>query len=810
MKKISRFFKRVKKWLLKAKVKELMMIGLIIFLLLAGGLVIWISSLQLPDLSNFDQQIMSQSTKIYDRTGTVLLYDFGNSTRRTYEPLDKISPYIQDATISIEDEGFYSHGGIKVSSTIRAALADIFSLKFSQGGSTITQQVIKNALLTQDKTITRKIKEIVLSIKLEQELSKDKILELYLNETPYGGTIYGVQEAAEQFFGKNASDVDIAESAYIAALPQAPTYYSPYGSHLSDLETRKNLVLQKMKQYGYITETQYEQAVNEKVAFQDSLSGGIKAPHFVMYIRDYIEQKYGDTILQTGGLKVITTLDYDMQQKAEAVVKQYVATDAVKYHATNAGLVAIDSPTGQILAMVGSADYFDTANDGNFNVTTALRQPGSSFKPFVYSVAFNDGYTPNTVLFDVKTQFSTTCPFYSTSNDNSKNCYSPNDYDNKFRGPITIRNALAQSINIPAVKTLYLVGVPNAIKMAQDMGITTLTDPKEYGLSLVLGGGAVKLLDMTSAYSVFADEGVRHPDTGILSITDSVGNVLEQYQNNPIQVLPKQTALLITDVLSDNVARTPEFGAASSLYFPGRDVAVKTGTTNDFRDMWIIGYTPSITVGAWMGNNDNSPIAKQVAGYIAGPMWHAFMNEILPGLPNESFDKPDPVDVSNQKPLLNGTYVGPDGSIHSELYWIDKSNPLGPPPSNPNNDPQFSRWEYGVQYWLQSVGRINFSSPTVTSSQLGVAFITPTNGATIPANTQTVVSINSTSAPKKADYFLNGNYIGSSTSYPFSFSFIPTGVGATPGTNTLKVVITDQNNNTGTASVNFQVQGLSD
>ncbi|MFA6463893.1 MAG: PBP1A family penicillin-binding protein [Candidatus Paceibacterota bacterium] len=801
-------FKKIKHSLKKPLTKKIIHLGLILVLLIGGIGVLWVSSLQLPDLATFDQQIRTQSTKVFDKTGQTLLYDFGNSSRLTFLSIDEISPNIKNATVSIEDSSFYTHGGIKVSSLARALIADIFSGHFSQGGSTLTQQVIKNALLTQDKTIARKIKEIVLAIKLEQKLPKDKILELYLNQTPYGGTIYGAEEASQQFFKKSAADVDIAEAAYLAALPQAPTYYSPYGKHKEALDQRKNLVLQKMKDNGYITDTEYQKAKNEVVAFSDSLSGGIKAPHFVMYIRNYIEEKYGDTILASGGLKITSTLDYDMQKKAEAVVKKYALDAATKYNATNGALVAIDTGTGQILSMVGSRDYFDKTVDGNFNVTTASRQPGSSFKPIMYVTAFNKGYTPSTVLFDTPTQFSTNSDCSADNTTSEKGCYSPGNYDGKFRGPITIRSALGQSINIPAVKMLYLVGINNVLATAKSLGITTLTDTKNYGLSLVLGGGSVNLLQMTSAYSTFAAEGVRHPYTGILKIEDKAGNVIEQWEDTPTQVLPKQSVLELTDVLSDNNARIPVFNPNSTLYFSGRtNVAAKTGTTNDYKDMWVIGYTPSITVGAWMGNNDNSPIAKNAAGSVTGPMWRAFMDEILPTLPNDQFEKPSSVDISNQKTLLNGNYIGNDGSIHSELYWINKDDPTGNSPSNPWSDPQFSRWEYSVLSWFQKGGSINFTAPASSgNNNLSVSIVSPVNNYSAVGTEKITASISSPSNLKKADYFLNGTYVGTSSNYPYSISFIPEGVGAVAGENTLKVVATDPKGNTGESSIIFIVK----
>jgi 1A family penicillin-binding protein len=704
-------------------IKPIILIAVVLFLFGAGALILWLSTLKIPDLQSFDQHALSESTRIYDKTGQTLLYNVNQDTKRTVVPFDQISPYLKEATIAIEDSSFYSHGGIKISSIIRAFFADLFSGSFSQGGSTITQQVVKNSLLTGDKTISRKIKEWVLAIKLERIMDKDSILNLYLNGTPYGGTMYGVEEASESYFGVHAKDVTLAQAAYIAAMPQAPTYYSPYGPNVDALEQRKNLVLEKMLENKLITQDQYNEAIQEKVVFKPQDTQSIKAPHFVNYILNYLNQKYGTDAVQNGGLKVITTLDYDLQTKAEEVVSQFAPDNEKNFNAGNEALVAVDPTTGGILAMVGSKDYFDTADQGQFNVATAHRQPGSAFKPFVYSVAFNMGYTPDTVLFDAETEFSANCD-PSQPVTAGTGCYRPVNYDGIYRGPISIRNALAQSINIPAVKTLYLVGVDNAIRLAKDMGIQGLSDSSQYGLTLVLGGGEVSPLDMASAYSVFANDGVKNPQVSILEVDDRDGNVLEKFTPNPTRVLPEQTTREISDILSDNVARTPAYGATSALYFPDRDVAVKTGTTNDSRDAWIIGYTPQISVAAWAGNNDNSPMVKKVAGLIIAPMWRAFMDKALDGVPPVPFIKPDPIDP-NTKPVLKGEWEGgtytidkttgepstdqtPDADketvtetgIHDILYWVNKADPTGLPPANPYSDPQFSHWEYGVQQWL--------------------------------------------------------------------------------------------------------------
>ncbi|QQR82234.1 PBP1A family penicillin-binding protein [Candidatus Campbellbacteria bacterium] len=703
-----------------------------------GGIVLlWAATLRLPNFDVFEERKVEQSTKIYDRTGEVLLYDLHENAQRTVIPFDSISRHIKNATVAIEDAEFYQHHGIKWSSFFRAVLVNILSLQYSQGGSTITQQVVKNSLLTQEKTISRKIKEWVLALKLEKNLSKDEILNLYLNEAPYGGSLYGVEEASQGFFHKSAKDVTLAEAAYIAALPQAPTFYSPYGNNVDKLESRKNLVLSRMLEDKFITQEEYDAAKKEVVAFKPRPEKGLLAPHFVFYVRQYLEQKYGQTALEEDGLRVITTLDYELQEQAEKIVKEGAFENEAKFKAENAGLVATDPKTGQILVMVGSRDYFDTKIDGNVNIATAKRQPGSAFKPFVYATAFKKGLTPATVLFDLPTQFSTSCSVQSTQS--ASPCYYPENYDGKYRGPMSIRDALAQSVNIPAVKALYIAGISNSIKTARDMGISTLTDASRYGLTLVLGGGEVTLLDLTSAYGVFANEGVRNETTAILKVEKSDGTILEEFTAHPSRVLDQNIALQLSDVLSDNVARTPAFGSASGLYFPSTDVAVKTGTTNDYRDVWIIGYTPNISVGAWGGNNDNTSIDKKVAGFVIAPLWHRFMEVALQKYPDTSF--PTPTVSKTTKPILNGIWQGgvaheidsrtgatatqstPDvfrktevvQNVHSILYWIDKDDPTGPVPSNPGSDPQYAYWEYPIRSWAAQHGYVSGAKTIVTS-----------------------------------------------------------------------------------------------
>ncbi len=678
-----------------------------ILLFVCGLFILWTASLRIPALEDISERKIDQSTKIYDRTGEILLYDMARDTRRALIPFEDIAYSTKAATLAIEDRNFYSHGGFEFKSFLRAVFVNLTSLSFSQGGSTITQQVVKNSILTKDKTPTRKLKELILAIKLEKVLSKDEILSLYLNEIPYGGTIYGIEEASRSFFAKPAKELTLTESAYLASLPKAPTYYSPYGSHREDLEARKNLVLQRMLESGFITKEDFDTAVAEKVEFQPKQNtGSIRAPHFVFFVIDQLAKKYGEDTLINGGFRIITTLDYNLQKEAEANALSYGKTNAEKFNGTNNALVAIDPKTGEILAMVGSRNYFDKDIDGNFNASMGFRQPGSTFKPFVYATMFNKGYTDQTVLYDVPIQFVPNCAPNNFVTDDT--CYAPVDYDGRSRGPMTIRNALAQSVNVPAVQGVYLAGVRESISTAKSMGITTLNDLSRYGLSIVLGGGEVTLLDMTSAYSVFANDGVRNPYTPYLWVEDADGNIIDRYTNSPSRVLSTDTVRLMNDILSDNVARTPGFGANSALYIPGRPVAVKTGTSNDYRDAWIIGYTPNLVVGAWVGNNDNSPMAKRVSGLVVAPMWHAYMEKILPEIPVEYFTSPEREDLSSLKPVLRGDWS--TGGIHSILYWVDKDNPRGPAPSNPSNDPQFKNWEYSINLWGLTAGFTTGSS----------------------------------------------------------------------------------------------------
>jgi 1A family penicillin-binding protein len=782
-----------------------------------GTAMVWLSTIKIPDLNSLEEWRISESTKILDRTGKVLLYDVHENIKRTIIPLDQISKNAQKATIAIEDERFYRHFGIDPRAIIRMIFVNIGAGGFNQGGSTITQQVVKNAFLTPEKTITRKIKEWIMAIKMERILSKDKILELYFNEVPYGGNLYGIEEASKAFFGKHAADLTLAESAYLAALTPAPTYYSPYGNNKDALQKRKETVLARMLELNIITEDEYKSAQNENVKFkpQDERSS-MEAPHFVIAVKQYLEEKYGKDMIENGGLRVTTTLNAKLQAKAEDIVKQYGDINETAYNASNAAAVAVDPKTGQVLVMVGSRDYFNKDIDGNFNVALSPhRQPGSSFKPFVYATAFKKGYTPDTVVFDLPTEFNTRCSvdgIPSSPGTPPEECYMPENYDNDYRGPISFRNALAQSVNIPAVKVFYLAGPQDSIDTAKSMGINTLGSAKRYGLTLVLGSGEVSLYEITGAYGVFANNGVKNENTFILKVEDASGSVLEEYKDNPNEVLDKNIALEITDILSDNVARTPLYDSTSPLHFPDRQVAVKTGTTNDYRDAWILGYTPSFALGVWAGNNDNFPMEKKISGFIVAPMWRAIMDEALKDIPVETYDKPEPI-PTDLKPILRGDWKS--GGAHTILTFVDKDDPLGPAPSNPANDPQYWLWEYPVRIWSGrnpgDYGGTQAVIANTTQSQTDAPKITlmsPQPGGSYDMGQKIPVSFQGSSKYplSRAEMYINGVIAQTLYSPPFNFSFYPGHIQNIQTDNTLKILVYDTNGNKSQLSSTFSVK----
>ncbi|MGC9067070.1 MAG: transglycosylase domain-containing protein [Minisyncoccia bacterium] len=763
---------------------------ILLSIILISGLSLILLARHLPDPKDFNERSIAQSTKIYDRTGQVLLYDIHGEERRTVIPLKDVSPHIIKSLLAAEDHTFYSHHGFVFKSFARAFINVIIKHQKIQGTSTLTQQLARNAFLTSQRSIIRKLKEAILTIQIERHYTKDQILEMYLNQIPWGNNNYGVETASEYYFNKPAKDIDLAEAAYLVSLIQAPNYLSPYGSHVSELEERKNYVLQRLLTLGWYSLEDINKAKQEKVNFATP-SFGFKAPHFVMYVKDLLSDMFTEDELMQGGYTIITTLDMNLQTIAEETVKKYGDYNEKHIGSKNLGLLAEDPKTGQILAMVGSRDYWNTKAEGNVNFVLSVRQPGSSFKPIVYAAAFKKGLLPESVVFD--TALDGIHANFSTDPDH---LYLVTNYDNTTRGPVTLRQALAQSLNIPSVKVLYLVGVDNAIKLAKDLGITTLTQPPNYyGLSLVLGGGGVKLIEMVHAYSVFPNEGVIHPQTAILKIIDKNNNIIKDFSLQTKQVLDPQITRMITDILSDNVSRTPAFGANSPLYFPNYDVAVKTGTDNEYRDAWTIGYTTELVAGVIAGNNDRSPVVKPggaPASMVAAPCWHEFMEKAFKYYPPQHFTKPLPYDISKiNKPMVNGQYIisrtykniktgelKTIKEIHSILYYVNRDDILGPMPTNPYNDPQFILWEMPVILWAQKnipnfnneynlnlgpdyILIDNQNPDTVTFPDVpNIDFIYPQNGDFINNNFTVNVKITSPIGIKNVVIYLNNELLG--------------------------------------------------
>ncbi len=787
-------------------------IKVIVFCLIIGflfgiGLLAYFAK-DLPDPTKIDEREVIESTKIYDRTGQVILYDIHGEEKRTIIQFEEISQFIKNSTIIAEDDNFYHHLGLDWKGITRAFVANFRGKKIAQGGSTITQQFIKNAYLggpQSERTYTRKIKEAILSLLLERKYSKDEILSFYLNQVPYGSNAYGIEAASQTFFNKASKDLTLGEATLLSSLPKAPSYYSPYGSHPEELKERQEYILDRMVKFGYITEEQAEEGKQEKLKYTSK--GDLKAHHFVTMIQEYLEEKYGRNYndINMAGLKVYTTLDWDLQQLAQEVITNGVEKNEKTYNATNAALVAIDPKTGQVLALIGSKNY----SEDQFNVATSPnRQPGSSFKPFAYAAAFRKGYNPETILFDLETSFGEFGPVGEEKE------YKPNNYDLKFRGPISMRDSLAQSINLPSVKTLYLAGVNNTISLAQDMGITTLKDRGRYSLSLVLGGGEVKLIDETAAYGVFASEGIRHPISLILRIEDNKKNILEEYENNPIQVLDKQIARQINNILSDETARIPMFGTNSKLYLPEIPAAAKTGTTQDYTDGWTIGYTPSLSVGVWAGNNDFTEKMKRGAAglYVASPIWNEFVtkaynikkdsgntifsdekniieNEFFLPKEIELFTPPETTPTSTV-PMVNGelayqnivkidrisnkiaTELTPPELIiekiyeetHSILYYLNKE------------DPQFNNWESAIEEWKMDEKKppTEYDDVHTIENQPIVKIISPTNNSYINSSNLTIkAQANAKLSIKQVDFFMNNQLIVTDKTYPYSITFNP-------------------------------------
>jgi 1A family penicillin-binding protein len=594
-------------------------------------LIIYVFLQDLPHPNELVTRQIPQTTKIYDRHGT-LLYELYASQNRTLVPLSSIPRSLQQATLAIEDKNFYKHPGFDISSIIRALKEDHDAGKILQGGSTITQQLIKSSMLTPEQSITRKAKEIVLAFWAERTYSKDQILEMYFNQVPYGGTAWGIEAASETYFDKNVKDLDLAQSAFLAGLTQSPTRYSPYGENPTLWKNRQKEVLSRMVALKYISDKQAKEAEKEQLQFSRN-QDAFKAPHFVNYVKDYLVKKYGLAMVEKGGLQVTTSLDLSLQNKVQDIVRDEVNRDAY-LNLTNGAAVVADPKNGDILAMVGSKDFNDP-NGGNVNVTTALRQPGSSIKPVTYAAALSNGFTAASVLDDSPVSFPT-----------GSGTYSPVNYDGKFHGKISLRLSLANSLNIPAVKTLQAVGVPTMVHLARDMGVKSWDPDGDYGLSITLGAAEVTMLDMVTVNGTLANGGKRVDLNPILKITNYKGATLDDKRTVPFrQILQPGVAYIISSILSDNPARSMEFGPNSPLNIPGHTVSVKTGTTDNKRDNWTNGYTSDYVVSVWVGNNDNSPMSQALASGITGaaPIWNRVMTLLLTNKPDTKMAIPDEI-----------------------------------------------------------------------------------------------------------------------------------------------------------------------
>ncbi len=694
-------------------------VSLILFgLIFVSILFVWISK-DLPEPGKLQKRLLAETTKIYDRTGEHLLYEIHGDQKRTLIKLEEIPDHTKFAFIALEDKNFWQHKGLSLKHIFKAVI--FYSFKkiglyrgLVPGGSTLTQQFVKNSILTREKTLARKLKEWILAYQIEKKFTKEQILELYFNEIPFGSTAYGIESAAQTYLAKSAKDLTLAESAILAAMIQAPTYYSPYGNHTDELYNRQKFVLSEMVDMGFVSEQEVEEAKKQNIKFERSISN-IKAPHFVLYVKEQLTEKFGERLVEQGGLKVFTSLDIYKQNIAEETINKFAEGNQKNWEASNAALVSLDPKTGEILAMVGSKDFFNEEIDGQVNIALRARQPGSSFKPIVYTAAWQQGYFPETVIFDVVTKFKT-----ETGKD-----YEPHNYDYEEHGPVSLKKALQGSLNISAVKTIYLAGVSNVLDLAEKLGYTTLSDRSRFGLSLVLGGGEIKLLEHVAAFGVIAREGIKQEPISILKIEDASGNILDEVKiKKGDRVMNEQIARITNYILSDDNARSYVFGTRSLLTLPNRSVASKTGTTNNYRDAWTIGYTPSLVTGVWVGNNNNSEMKKGASGYqVAAPIWHEYMSLVLGDTPPEEFKKPKYelpeksmlggsigketiVTIDKSSGLLASEYT-PEHlkenktyrELHNILYFINKNNLSDPEPGYASNDIQFESWEQAVVTW---------------------------------------------------------------------------------------------------------------
>ncbi len=806
---------------------------------------------QVPSPEQLQSRDVAEATKIYDRNGE-LLYDIFDNQNRTPVKLSDIPDVVKKATIAIEDKDFYKHGGFDVTGILRSAVKLVIYRRVEGGGSTLTQQLVKNALLTSDVSIIRKIKELILAIQVERAYTKDEILEMYLNEIPYGGTAYGIESAANLYFGKHSNELTLAEASLLAGLPQSPSRYSPYGTHPELARDRQEEVLRRMVEDGYITHDQAEEAKKSQLTYRTSQNEiGFKAPHFVLYVKEKLIEQYGEAKVGKGGLRVTTTLDYKLQQQVEKIVKEEIDKINSK-QVGNGAAVVIDPRNGQILAMAGSKDYFGKSMpegcnegsncvfEGNVNVAIRERQPGSSTKPITYAVGLQKNYTAASPFMDVRTEFPGGAGLPS---------YNPVNYDGQFHGPVQMRYALGNSFNIPAVKMLALVGVKNAMDLGFKMGLTTWEPTADnisnVGLSLVLGGREVRLLDLTSSYTVFANGGRKLDPISIMKVEDPKGKSLyEAHDSEGTRVLDEGISFIISNILSDNGARSQAFGSNSVLNVPGKTVSVKTGTTDQKRDNWTVGYTPSLTVGVWVGNNDNEVLDPKIASGITGasPIWQKIMVAALTGKPDEKPRQPDNVSYIDIDGLMGGQPK--DGSPTRKEYFIKgteptkqadayqrqktcKSNPHRLANDNEDNEERdvillkeddptgANKWQVGIDSWVLTspnamfvgLGRGCEGIPGFAGGGGGgsgiISIANIPNGANVPRVFDVLGNVNSPNGVKKVVWSIDGAARATQTSQPFALHVeFPAG---DKGSHTISIELEDNNGQKYSTSIGVTV-----
>lgn len=817
-KKWSELFKSKKFWLNFFSV-VLIMIGIGVLAVLF--LFVWYSK-DLPSPTKVVRRD-GYSSKVYDRNEKVL-YDIFNDAKRDPVSFSDIPDYLKQATIAVEDKDFYKHKGFDPLTPLRI-IKNAFYFKKVTGGSTLTQQLTRNVLLSTDRTIHRKIKELILSIQIESKYSKDEILAMYLNEAPYGGASWGVGPAVEQYFGKSVKELNLAESAILAGMPQLPSVYSPYSKTPTAYIDRTSHVLNRMVEDGYISRDLADKTMEEVKNYEFSdKNSTIKAPHFVFWIKEVLAKKYGEEVVENGGLKIITTLDLDLQNEAQKIVTEEIEKTE-KIGITNGAALVLDPKTGQVLAMVGSRDYFSDKTDGNFNVITqALRQPGSSIKPITYLGAIKKGWTAATMIMDTPVVFP---------GSGGQPNYVPKNYNSKYNGPISLRNSLGNSINITAVKALAFVGVENMLSLSYDMGLSTLEPTKEnlskFGLAVTLGGAEVRVIDLASAYTAFANNGERMEAVGILRVEDRDGRVLEEYKPvNGKKVMTPQEAFIISNILSDNSAREMTFGSVNSLVIPNYQVAAKTGTTNEKKDNWTIGWTPGLLTAVWVGNNNGDPMGNLVSGVSgAAPIWKRIMTYQLPKQAKIDFTIPDKI-ISVEVDRISG-YSSHDGFPSRNEYFIDGTQPtisdpihlklkickgqsgLAPPDdvaSNNYDEKEFflfkendlistddkNRWQEGIDSWIsQQPDKDKYNPPTEYCRQGGMVNVgidSPTHESTVSSTFDVKITTNSLTKIVEVKLWVDGEEKKVWNERPFE-----TKLTLTDGPHTLKVRATDRDGN---------------